>query len=329
MKKTLRGGFSVACILAGILACAAAALSLRAQQPKKSGVIRVQTNLVNILASVIDAHGQPIPDLPQDVFQLSEEGVPQKIERFEAETNRPLDLALMVDSSMSTYKDMKFEAEAAAHFVRQVVRPGDTLSVFEFDEKVTQLSEYSADVPKLQEAVRRITPGAGTSIYDAILLGSNTLRRRPGDRRRAIVMVTDAGETTSVSKFDDARRACLRGSALFHRAATGERKRKKYGGRTCADYNYGQHRRRDVHGGRNAAARRDIRAHRPRTAHAVFVGILSDSRAAAGEPSSRHVASEVGRYGALPQRILHCGRAAIKARRLGARFALQDYEQIP
>jgi Ca-activated chloride channel family protein len=216
MKKTYRAGFSVACILAGILACAGATVSLCAQQPKQSGVIRVQTNLVNILASVIDAHGQPIPDLPQDVFELSEEGVPQKIERFEAETNRPLDLALMVDSSMSTYKDTKFEAEAAAHFVRQVVRSGDTLSVFEFDEKVTQLSEYSADVPKLQEAVRRITPGAGTSIYDAILLGSNTLRRRPGDRRRAIVMVTDAGETTSVSKFDDARRAAIASEALLY-----------------------------------------------------------------------------------------------------------------
>src|SRR5271170_3095476 len=185
MKKIHLAGFSVACVSAGVLACAGAAVSLRAQQPKQSSVIRVQTNLVNILASVIDAHGQPIPDLPQDVFELSEEGVPQKIERFEAETNRPLDLALMVDSSMSTYKDMKFETEAAAHFVRQVVRPGDTLGVFEFTETVTRLSEFSDDVPALQEAARRIAPGAGTSIYDAIVLGSNSLKRRPQGRRRA------------------------------------------------------------------------------------------------------------------------------------------------
>ena len=217
MKKTLRAvGFSVVSMSAGFLACAGLGAALRAQQPKQSGVIRVQTNLVNILASVIDAEGRPIPDLTQDVFAISEEGVPQKIERFEAETNRPLDLALMVDSSMSTYKDMKFEAEAAAHFVRQVVRPGDTLSVFEFDEKVTQLSDFSADVPKLQEAVRRISSGSGTSIYDAIVLGSNSLRRRPGDRRRAIVMVTDAGETTSVSKFEDARRAAIASEALLY-----------------------------------------------------------------------------------------------------------------
>src|SRR5271168_2239552 len=218
MRKKSRVEWN-ACALAGILVCTGAAASLRAQQPKQqkqSGVIEVQTNLVNILVSVIDANGRPVPDLPQDAFELSEEGKPQKIERFEAETNRPLDLALMVDSSMSTFKDMKFETEAAAHFVRQVVRPGDALSVFEFAERVTQLSEYSADVPKLQEAVRRITPGTGTSIYDAIMLSSNTLRRRAGERRRAIVIVTDAGETTSVSKFEDARRAAIASEALLY-----------------------------------------------------------------------------------------------------------------
>jgi Ca-activated chloride channel family protein len=220
MKRPLPAGFSILCALIGFLMCAGFALNLPAQQSqsksKQSGVIRVQTNLVSILASVIDAHGQPIPDLPQEMFELSEEGVPQKIERFEAQTNRPLDLALMIDSSMSTFKDMKFETESAAHFIQQVVRPGDTLGVFEFDEHVTQLSDFSADVPKLQSAARRITPGAGTSIYDAIVLGSNSLRRRPLERRRAIVLVTDAGETTSLSKFEDARRAAIASDALLY-----------------------------------------------------------------------------------------------------------------
>jgi Ca-activated chloride channel family protein len=159
---------NIVATIAVIFVCAAPTASLRAQQRQKSGQIRVETTFVNILASVIDAHGQPIPDLTMDAFTLTEEGVPQKIERFEAETNRPLDLALMVDSSMSTFKDLKFENEAAAHFIRQVVRPGDTLGVFEFDESVTELSEFSDNVPKLQAAARRITPGAGTSIYDAI-----------------------------------------------------------------------------------------------------------------------------------------------------------------
>jgi Ca-activated chloride channel homolog len=187
-----------------------------AQNQRQRGEIRVETNLVETLASVIDAHGRPVPNLTQDQFELSEEGVPQKVARFEAQTNRPLDLALMVDSSASTFKDLKFEGDAAAHFIAQVVRPEDRLSVFKFDEDVTQLTEFSDEVPKLQAAVRRIAPGAGTSIYDALVLGSNSLRKRPEGRRRAIVLVTDAGETTSVAKFEDARRHAIASEALLY-----------------------------------------------------------------------------------------------------------------
>lgn len=206
-------------VLSVALLAAGFGTALRGQeqkQKKRPGAIRVQVNLVDILASVIDANGHPVPDLIQDAFTITEEGVPQKIERFEAETNRPLDLALMVDSSMSTFKDLKFENEAAAHFIRQVVRPGDTLSVFEFSESVTQLSEFSDNVPTLQAAARRISSGAGTSIYDAVVLGSNSLKRRAEGRRRAIVLVTDAGETTSSYKFEDARRAAIASDALLY-----------------------------------------------------------------------------------------------------------------
>lgn len=202
--------------LAVIIVCGFPIASLRAQQEKQRGTIRVQVDLVDILASVIDANNRPVPELDQSAFELSEEGVPQKIERFEAETSRPLDLALMVDASMSTFKDLKFENEAAAHFIRQVVRPGDTLAVFEFSDGVTQLSNFTSDVPTLQAAARRITAGAGTPMYDALVLGSKALRQRPGQRRRAIVIVTDAGETTSVSKFEEARRAMIASDGLLY-----------------------------------------------------------------------------------------------------------------
>jgi len=217
MRSTPVRGLRYGIILAvAVIGSAAFVFPPRARQQRHGGEIRVQTDLVNILASVTDANGRPIPDLTQDAFSLSEEGVPQKIERFEAQTNRPLDLALMVDSSMSAYKDLKVEMEAAAHFIRQVVRPGDTLGVFEFDETVTQLSDFSDNVPKLQESVHQIRMGAGTSIYDALVLGSNALRRRPEGRRRAIVLVTDAGETTSVSKFEDARRVAVDSGTLLY-----------------------------------------------------------------------------------------------------------------
>jgi len=207
--------FALATAVCLVFCLALFAVCRAAQEPQR-GPIRVQTNLVEILASVIDSHGRPIAGLTQDQFELSEEGVPQKIVRFEAETNRPLDLALMVDSSASTFKDLKFEGEAAAHFIRQVVRPADRLAVFEFDEDVTELADFSDEVPKLQAAVRRIVPGAGTSIYDAVVLGSNALRKRPEGRRRAIVLVTDAGETTSVAKFEDARRHAIQSESLLY-----------------------------------------------------------------------------------------------------------------
>src|SRR5579864_1351665 len=130
------------------------------------GRIRVNVNLVNVLVSVLDEHNRPAPDLPREAFQLFDEGNEQKIDIFEPETSLPLDLALMIDASMSAHKEIMFEQEAAAHFIRQVVRPGDRLSVFAFDENVTQLAAFSDNVATLQSAVRRIPPGAGTSIYD-------------------------------------------------------------------------------------------------------------------------------------------------------------------
>jgi Ca-activated chloride channel homolog len=183
---------------------------------QERGKIRVNVNLVSVLASVLDEHNRPAPDLPIDAFQLFEEGVQQKIEVFESETQQPLDLALMIDASLSAHKEISFEQEAAAHFIRQVLRSTDRLAVFAFDENVTQVAAFSDNVPSLQEAVRKIPPGAGTSIYDAVVLGSNTLDKRGENRRRVIIMVTDAGETTSRSDFDSARKAAVRSGALLY-----------------------------------------------------------------------------------------------------------------
>ncbi len=178
--------------------------------------IRVNVNLVSVLASVLDDHNRPAADLPRDSFQLFEEGVQQTIEVFESETQQPLDLALMIDASLSAHKEIAFEEEAAARFIRQVLRPGDRLAVYSVAEDVTQLAGFSDNVDKLQAAVRRLPGGAGTSIYDAILLGSRSLERRDAERRRVIILVTDAGETTSFADFDAARKAAVRSGALLY-----------------------------------------------------------------------------------------------------------------
>lgn len=177
--------------------------------------IRVNVNLVNVLVSVLDDQNRPAPDLPKEAFQIFEEGVQQKIDVFESETKQPLDIILMIDSSLSAHKEISFEEQAAAHFIAQVLRPADHLAVYSFDESVTQLAAFSDDVATLQNAVRRVPSGSGTSIYDAVLLGSRALERR-GDNRRVIIMVTDAGETTSRADFEAARKEAVRADTLLY-----------------------------------------------------------------------------------------------------------------
>src|SRR5215475_5978164 len=178
--------------------------------------IKVKVNLVNVLVSVLDESNRPAPDLPVEAFQVSEEGNPQKIEIFEKETQQPLDLALMIDASLSAQIQMPNERAAATHFIQQVIRPGDRLAVFAFDENVTRVADFSDKIPALQEAVRRIPAGAGTSIYDAIVLGSRSLTAQKGERRHVIILVTDGGETTSRSDFDAARKAAVRSDTLLY-----------------------------------------------------------------------------------------------------------------
>ena len=178
--------------------------------------IRVDVNLVSVIASVLDENNRPVLDLRPEQFELYEEGRAQKIEVFEPETQQPLDLALMIDSSLSEIKELQFETDAASRFIGQVVRPDDRVGIFEFADTVTQLAAFSGNVAQLQSAVRRVAPGDGTALYDAVYLGSDALAKAPSNRRKVLILITDAGETTSRADFETARRAALRAEALLY-----------------------------------------------------------------------------------------------------------------
>jgi Ca-activated chloride channel family protein len=176
----------LAACLACVLLLAHAPLSSQSPQrpapPRQEPQIKVEVALVNVLVSVLDAAGRPVPDLPKDAFEVYEEGVKQQVDVFESETQQPLDLALMIDSSLSTLKELAFEREAAARFIRQVVRPVDRLAVFEFADRVTQLSEFSADVPRLQHRpLRRVGARLGSHRPAPVRSAS---RHHPRHRRR-------------------------------------------------------------------------------------------------------------------------------------------------
>jgi Ca-activated chloride channel family protein len=178
--------------------------------------IRVDVSLVSVLASVLDRNNRPAPDLLREQFEILEEGRPQKIEIFEQETQQPLDLALMIDASLSESAKLPFEIEAARRFVRRVMRSGDRLAVYEFADDVTQLAAFTDQQPRVQAALGRMSPGTGTALYDAVYLGAQALGRGAAGRRRVLVLLTDAGETTSRADFETARRSALRAEALLY-----------------------------------------------------------------------------------------------------------------
>jgi Ca-activated chloride channel homolog len=221
MKPTTFKSCAIGIAFVGICVSGAVVAEPRTPQAttqKQRPPIRIQTDLVNILATVIGADGEPVIGLTQDAFQLLEENLPQKIVRFEPQTNRPLDLALLVDTSGSATIELKIEKDAAERFVKQVVRPGDRLAVFSFTSDVVQLCNFSDDPKVLENAVHRVdtAPDMGTSLYDAVVLGSQSVKRQGSGRRRALVIITDAGETTSSSTFDATRRAAIASDALLY-----------------------------------------------------------------------------------------------------------------
>jgi len=178
--------------------------------------IKVKVDLVSVLVSVLDDHNRPAADLPVEAFRLFDEDNPQTIAVFEKETQQPLDLVLMFDASLSTQLGQPAQRAAASRFIQQVLRPGDRLAVYAVDENVTQIAAFSDNVARLQDAIKRIPQGAGTSIYDAVFLGSKALARQGSERRSVIILITDGGETTSHSDFDTARREAVRNGTLLY-----------------------------------------------------------------------------------------------------------------
>ncbi len=167
-------------------------------------VIPVKVNLVHIVTTVKNRAGQLVGSLGKDDFEVFDNGVRQDVAVFERETNQPLSVALLVDVSGSTNQDLKFETDSAVRFIRALLsdrNPQDQVSLYTFDDLVTQVHNYTHNIVSLEAMLRQLHGSAGTSLYDAIWLASRDLELREG--RKALVLVSDGGETTS--KIDSHR----------------------------------------------------------------------------------------------------------------------------
>ena len=175
---------------------------------------RVNVRLVNVFTSVTDAHGAPVANLTKEDFRVLEDGVPQTISVFEKESELPLSIALAVDTSPSTLRVFKIEVASARKFVHSILRPVDRISLFQVTEDIDQLTFFTADLKTIEHGIDNLRTGPGTSLYDAIDLCSGTLLDRQG--RKVLVLITDGGDTTSKTGYNEALRRAQQAEAIVY-----------------------------------------------------------------------------------------------------------------
>ncbi len=196
------------------------------------GQIRVQVNLVNLFATVRDKHKAIVTGLTKDDFQVYEDGQLQEISYFSAESNLPITLGLLIDTSGSETYMLPAEKDAASRFLSRVLRKGDLAMVMSFDLDVDLLADFTDDRGRLDRAINRaqinapsspmMTQGplpssgnGGTDFYDAVYLAAHDkLSDEAG--RKAIVVLTDAEDTGSKLRLQDAIEAAQRTDTVVH-----------------------------------------------------------------------------------------------------------------
>jgi Ca-activated chloride channel family protein len=121
---------------------------------------------------------------------------------------------LEVDTSPSTERDFKLEITSAKKFARSIVRPVDRLAVFQVTEYVDQKTGFTSDLKSIDRGIESLRVGPGTSIYDAIFLGSEALMDREG--RKVLVLITDGGDTTSKANYQAALKRAQQAEAIVY-----------------------------------------------------------------------------------------------------------------
>ncbi|OFW27549.1 MAG: hypothetical protein A3H27_13595 [Acidobacteria bacterium RIFCSPLOWO2_02_FULL_59_13] len=206
-----------AAVCGWLLACFFAAESAFPQSPPAELRLKVDVRLVRVVATVRDAKGRLVPHLGPEDFEIYEEGRPQRIALFEAETDLPLSIALLLDSSPSAAKEWNFVATSAGAFLRRVLRPSDQAAVYEFAGNVRRLANYTSQWPRLEGAIRGIQLSSGTSLYDAIHRTAQEMEKLEG--RKAMVVLSDGADTTSRRSYHEALEAALRAEAAIYSIA--------------------------------------------------------------------------------------------------------------
>ncbi len=224
------------------------ALAASAQEPQNQSPItedqptetlKVNVEVVQLFFNVKDKHGALIPSLTKDSFDILEDGKPQTIKYFKAESDLPLTLAILIDASGSQRRVLDMEKEVGGSFLENILRPKDMASVFSFDVDVNLLQDFTTSVPRLKHALNDVQINAGTGacanlpglgggpvpcpstgprgtvLYDAVYLASHdAFAHEVG--RKAMILLTDGEDQGSRLKIRDAIEAAQKADTICY-----------------------------------------------------------------------------------------------------------------
>ncbi len=210
----------------------------RPDQQEELPTFRATVNVVNLFFNVKDKRGALIPNLAKDDFEVFEDGKPQTIKYFSAETNQPLTLGILIDTSASQQRVLPMEQEVGAAFLRDVLTPKDLAFVINFDVNVELQQDFTSSARDLREALYRVKinsgsppatgiPGIGggpvpqqgtpkgTLLYDAIFLAADEkLKSEVG--RKAMIILTDGEDQGSMMTLKRAVEASQKADTIVY-----------------------------------------------------------------------------------------------------------------
>ena len=188
-----------------------------ARPQTRDGVIRVNVRLVRMLVTVKDAGDQLIGSLSKGDFTVYDNGVKQDIAVFDRQTEQPLSVAMLADTSASTGIELRYELDSVSRFLKVLLgegNPDDTVALYSFNEDVKLQTSYTRRFARVDQILKQLKSGGGTSVYDAIFLASHELEYRNG--RHVMVLVTDGGDTTSTVNYHQALQSAQLADAILY-----------------------------------------------------------------------------------------------------------------
>jgi VWFA-related protein len=200
----------------------------KAAAPQAPHIVQV-VNLVDVLFTVLNRRNKLVPDLQKEDFQVFDEKFPQDIRYFSKQTDLPLRIGMLVDTSNSIRDRIKFEQDASINFLFSVLRRGkDEAFVMTFDDEPQVVQAFTADAGLLRDQIMQTRAGGGTAIYDAIYEACQSQLshppRPPGDQpdivRRVMILISDGDDNLSTHTRGEAIEMAQRTSVVIYTIST-------------------------------------------------------------------------------------------------------------